>query len=967
LIKHTTCCLLSLACSIFLFLGPAVYGQDYAYIQYSTKDGLPSATVHGITQDHTGFLWFATEAGLSRFDGKTFRTYTIADGLPSSEVFFTLCDSRNRIWIGAFKNGLAYYYNGKIYNQDNDPLLRKIKMTSRMLGIAETPEGKLLIHVEHGVYVIPSLPGKDPVFIADDKPAWEKQPAVDFKQGTGLLPLWTLPRALRSNYSFDVNFNNVQHTAARDKQYALFNGHGFMITTVDTAKSDWIPFPDILVHRFYNDSVFIIGNISRGVKFYDFKKNRYIREYLPKRRVQAVFQDKDNNLWFSTKGAGVFRLSRHPFVNYTFGDQERPFAVYQIYPENGQICVVTEKGTYWKFKPLKQPVANEPLPFFYPVRDKVGIHRLKMQAGKLLHFYDAGFRTLVPVLKKGPDPTVKTIFYDRDTILLAASHGVFLYTAGKQQIIDTLFPSRATCALKIKDTVYIGSLEGLFSYYSGKLRYLGTESPSLSARISTIAPGADSMIWVGTYEKGVIGIKNGKVVAVLNKEHSGLSSNVCRCLFLNGNYLWIGTENGINKVDLSAQGPGAVKNYDMTDGLPSDNINAIYVEGSIVYTGSPEGITCFDESKVPVQGSCDILFTDITVGGKTVDPDTGLARTIKHEDNSIRFQYAGLSFVSAGNITYRYRLLGLSNQWHTTDQMYLDYPTLPSGHYKFQIVAINKFGNESALLERDFTIEPLLWERKGIQLLAGGVLMALTGLFFQLKIRSVRKKNKEQQLLQKRMAALEQKALRAQMNPHFIFNCLNSIQHYIVTNDAKGANFYLVKFSALVRSTLDHAAHMYITLSSELDYLSAYLDLEQMQASPAFNYTISLDQDISAEQIMVPNMLIQPFVENAVKHGVSRLAGEGLISVVFRKNNNDPKTMICSITDNGPGINNPGKHHNQARSHKGMAITRERIDILNQMLEEGEITLSIVNAFTNEGQDYGTKVILSIPVRYGSR
>ncbi len=129
------------------------------------------------------------------------------------------------------------------------------------------------------------------------------------------------------------------------------------------------------------------------------------------------------------------------------------------------------------------------------------------------------------------------------------------------------------------------------------------------------------------------------------------------------------------------------------------------------------------------------------------------------------------------------------------------------------------------------------------------------------------------------------------MNPHFIFNCLNSIQHFIVTNDAKGANFYLVKFAGLVRSTLEHAAHMYITLSSELDYLSGYLDLEQMQASPPFKYTLTIDPDIEAEHIMVPNMLIQPFVENAIKHGVSRLAGEGFISVVFSKNtegkNND--------------------------------------------------------------------------------
>lgn len=941
-----------------------LYGQEYSYIQYGTKDGLPGSTVHGISQDNDGFLWFATEAGLSRFDGKAFRNFTIADGLPSNEVFFTYCDSRNRIWIASFKNALCYYYKGKIYNHDNDPQLGRIREIGYIKGIAEMNDGRILLHASNGIYLLPRSPDTAPVFFAADPLQQTYYPFLNLKPGEGELPPVTRHAAMGTHAEIANRLADPFRTGTPAVYYAVGTRDTIWITTADKRIHHAIPIRDAIVRRFYNDSIFILGDSQQGVRFYDFKNRKYTRTYLPERRVQAVFEDKDKNLWFSTKGSGVFRLNRQPFVAYTFGSRERPFSVYQIYAEHNRICAVTEKGTYWSFARLDKSRANEPLAFSRPLRDNAGLHRLQARAGKLLHFFDVQLPYVVAPLKVPlPAPTVKTAFYFHDSLLIAAANGVFLYTVKHWKLVDTLLYSRSTCALKARDTIYIGSLEGLYIHSGGQLHYMGDQLPQLRSRISTIKAGSDDVTWIGTYESGVIGLRHGKIVKVLDEKSCGLSNNVCRSLFLDGRYLWVGTEYGVNKVDVGGARPTVVKKYDMTDGLQSNNINAIYTEGSIVYIGSPEGITCFDEDKTPVHGSCKVLFTDILVANRQVDIDTGLIRPIEHHSNSIRFEYAGLSFVSAGTVTYRYRLLGLSDRWRTTGQMYIDYPSLPSGKYTFQIRAINKLGDESALLEKSFTIAPLLWERKGIQLLIGGVLMGITGLFFQLKFRALRKKNKEQQELQKRMATLEQKALRAQMNPHFIFNCLNSIQHFIVTHDAKGANFYLVRFAGLVRSTLEHASDMYILLSSELEYLSAYLDLEQMQAAPAFRYSITVEPGIDAGSVMIPNMLVQPFVENAIKHGVSRMAGEGIITVTFSRHT-DAHTMCCVITDNGPGIPATGGSNHKAHHSRGIAISRERIEILNQVLETGSITLDIQSGFADATHAYGTKILLTIPLLY---
>ena len=235
------------------------------------------------------------------------------------------------------------------------------------------------------------------------------------------------------------------------------------------------------------------------------------------------------------------------------------------------------------------------------------------------------------------------------------------------------------------------------------------------------------------------------------------------------------------------------------------------------------------------RSGCRLQVTGITIAGKEWPADT-IDFTVPHTDNDILFGFVGISFKSAGEINYQYRLAGLDPGWRSTRETSLHYPSLPSGAYELQLFATNKFGVRSKPLHIRFVIDRLIWERLWFRILL--VLLLIGGVWAVLHFRvgRVRKKETEKTRVAARMSELEQMALRSQMNPHFIFNCLNSIQQYVMDKDAAGANEFITNFSRLVRQTLDISAKSRISLAEEIQYISTYLELEKTRYEDKFAY-----------------------------------------------------------------------------------------------------------------------------------
>lgn len=258
-------------------------------------------------------------------------------------------------------------------------------------------------------------------------------------------------------------------------------------------------------------------------------------------------------------------------------------------------------------------------------------------------------------------------------------------------------------------------------------------------------------------------------------------------------------------------------------------------------------------------------------------------------------------------------------------------------------------------------------QRTIIGISIAGLIVALGLLVFALRANRLQKKlfTREKEIqkkeLEQKMFELEQTALRAQMNPHFIFNSLNSVQRFVINNDAEGVNQYLTTFAQLIRQTLENSGKQLIPLKDELRYLETYLRLEQMRSNEKFRYTIKVDEDVDTQETFIPNMIIQPYLENSVIHGMAgKNKLEGLISLSVSKNGK----LTCVVEDNGKGIEKSKLL--QAETEKdhesmGTSITERRIAMFNSM-NPGKIELLVEEKPVQENSS-GTRVMIKFPLQ----
>jgi LytS/YehU family sensor histidine kinase len=336
---------------------------------------------------------------------------------------------------------------------------------------------------------------------------------------------------------------------------------------------------------------------------------------------------------------------------------------------------------------------------------------------------------------------------------------------------------------------------------------------------------------------------------------------------------------------------------------------------------------------------------------------------LRHRDNNIHFEYAGISLRSRGEMKYEFRLTGLDSVWKTTSENFLDYPTLPSGDYKLELRAINKFGVKSNLLTIPFSVEKLLTEETWFRLLMLFALLIALSALILLILRRTKKKEQERNEIRNRIAELEQLALKSQMNPHFIFNCLNSIQQFVLDKDVEGSNRFITGFSRLIRQTLDISAKREITLGEEITYLSTYLELERVRFEGKFNYEVCTGDGINKNDYYIPPMMLQPFAENSIRHGIRyRKDNNGKIVVRFEKSEME---LICTIQDNGIGR----KEALRLKSirpieyqSKGMSLIASRIEYFNR--DSGPpISLSVEDLYDEHQNSTGTRVVMRFPLQ----
>jgi hypothetical protein len=923
--------------------------QQYSYVQYNVKDGLAGSTVYDLCQDKEGFMWFATNAGISRFDGTHFRNFTLDDGLPSNEILRVFADSEGRVWMAPFKKTICYYYKGKIFTPENDSLLAKITLNDFVVNIVEDHTSSLLIQageniawlkktgenkfLPHNYYI------QNATSIGSDYPSntfFIARADTVYKFIDGKFSYWR-------TYSSKMNINYLHVFFPDGRKLTIERKIGTL-------------FPEIV------RSNLLFVNTENGSWEMDTLTNQYKYLHLEGKAITHTLIDNEHNTWFATLGHGVYKLVSKEFLNFSL-ERYRDHEVFSLEKWDNSIAAGTAFCSLHILRGLKeesiQLTSNQMADWGKKVRNRAYCMKTTM-SGDLI----VGLDGLLACISKDHKTTIKWLAaiksvdeVDSNVIIAGGKQGVLSIRKSDLQTIDTVWKERATAISYAANEYFIGTTDDLFVVQKDKsYQSLGKRIPALNSHISQIIDAGDSIIWVATYGKGVIGLKDKKLFVNLTTRN-GLGSNICRALFLQNNFLWIGTDKGLNKIDISDP-HYPVTHYTTADGLSSNVINAIHVDGNTVYTGSPAGITLFDEKKISKDSKSSLKILAVRIGNQSLPLDS--VYTISHKDNNIKLDYTCISYRSEGDILYKYRLKGLNNSWDSTRSTLLEYPSLPVGSFEFELIAVNKFGVHSNPVVIRFIIEPPFWKTLWFRVLILTVIVGAAWLFVWLLFDRFRRKEHEKTRIRQQLNELEQKALRAQMNPHFIFNCLSSIQSFIITKDFETTNSYLTEFARLIRQTLDNSEKTSISIENEIRYLSSYLEIEKMRYADSFDYSVIAGPEVKQDFTYIPNMILQPYVENCIRHGLRHKDSLGLIQVRFQQTE---KELVCEVQDNGIGRKKAGEFRSQIRieyQSRGMKLTEERINLLNRNQDE-KIRIEVIDLLHNDGEPAGTKVIIHFP------
>jgi len=344
-----------------------------------------------------------------------------------------------------------------------------------------------------------------------------------------------------------------------------------------------------------------------------------------------------------------------------------------------------------------------------------------------------------------------------------------------------------------------------------------------------------------------------------------------------------------------------------------------------------------------------------------MDSDKGILQ-LTHNHKLLEREFTGLHFAEQEGISYFYKMDGITKDWiELDDQRKVLFSGLPPGDYVFRAKAMS---GDQVWSEQDIVlrvhIQPPFYMTMWFRLMAIALLLILMYTIVKWRERSIKKKEKMELEVSRKIVELEKRALQAQMNPHFIYNSMNSIQQFMIIHDIEGAMKYLTKFSRILRTVLNISAQSRIPLSDEITLIKDYLELENMRFPNKFTYDINVSPDINIHTIEIPPFFIQPQVENAIRHGLLKKAAQGHLRIDISADENH---LHIIFEDNGIGreASRKSKHqHAPVNESKGLAIVEERLSHLRPA--NGFKPFKIIDLFDASGQPTGTRVEIVLPI-----
>ncbi|MBL7884059.1 MAG: histidine kinase [Bacteroidia bacterium] len=967
-----------------LFASNSSTAQTYFFKNYSVEDGLPFINVSAIFQDSKGNLWSGGYGGLSKFDGISFTNYTPKEGLLNHSVTTILEDNQKNIWIGTI-SGINKFDGKKFYSYTTKHGL----IGNQIKCALKDNQGNLWFGTNKGISKL-----TDGTFI-------------NFSTKDGLI---------NNDVNCIYQSKNNEIWIGTSNGISIFDGKKFI--TYNTSKG----FPANTINCITQDKngVLFIGTNNGLFEFIENKFKWYTTQNgIKENTIKTLVIDYKNNLWIGTD-KGITKKQNGSFTNYSIKRDQNSNLVSCLYCDfENNLWIGTYSGLFkYRGNPFVSYGIHDGLTnnFIYGItRDSKNNLWIGSQGGgvykyngdEFIQYNNSGLKI----------KTVSAIYeFSKNNLWLGTDIGLVYFDGNSfSQDNDStdVFKNTINCFYKdSKNNIWLGANQAIYKYDGKKFSSYKIQTRSDNYEVWTIVEDKNGNIWFGTYLGGLIkydgktfeecsekiGLENDSYLASLidnegiiywgaldgmwmynpNTEKTkpiqfnkanGMSSDLVYAMTFDKeqNNIWAGTNQGLNKINIKEYkhtGEKKIIQFGKLEGFSGVecNSNGTWVDndGSIWF-GTVYGLIKYDpseyienksESKISIN-SMRLFYNDTLL-------ENGVH--LHYNLNNITINYNGISLTNPSKVQYSYILEGFEKNWSPpTTTRFATFSNLPSGNYTFKVKSSNNEGvwnTEPATFK--FTVDQPFWKTKWFILLLSTFSIVLLILSIRFRINNIKNKEKKKTEINKKIAHLESQALRAQMNPHFIFNTLSSIQHYISNNDTDAALKYLSKFAKLMRKIMDNSKQQLISVAEEIDALNLYLELEVMRFDKKFAYNISIDVEIDSNYDRIPSMLIQPYVENAIIHGLLPKDGAGKISIDLKKQG---ETILCSIEDNGIGREKSKEYKkNRVQQHRsmGMSITQERLDILNSSLKSN-LNAEIIDLY-EDGKPSGTKVRLIIPL-----
>lgn len=922
------------------------------------EDQLPADTINAIHEDAAGDLWIGTERGVYIYNGRSFQLFS---HLSDQTITAVLSDGARNVWIGTGNKGL-YKYDGKT--------LTPFKTTFK--GILDNAINCLYLDSKANLWIgtptgVAKYSAKKFEFFTRERglPSDAVNAVAEDQAGN----LWLATQAGISRFDGKVftNYPEISDTA----QKAI---HAVM---TDDKNNIWCGSSAGVIK--YDGKTFQRYNLARGQA---------------DAAVVCSYKDAEGNLWFGTS-EGLNKLDSERFTLFSQNDQmgQRVYSIVEAI--SGNIMCGTSLGGTTVFDGKHYSLVNQHDGFtssivqcFYYSADSAlwigtlddGVYKFS-KSGTYHYTREEGF----------PINNVTGFVVDNDQNLWIASadSGVVVTSTANDSLRITrryttangLSSNRVTTLTYDGETIWLGTADaGVIRISSrGETDTFANAAAGLG-RTMIHCMITDSMrrVYVATSQGIRIFDKN--EVHHLTRTQ-GLSSNTIYSLVIDRQQnLWAGTKQGVDMIPLTGNiTPESIRHFGPDEGFKGAEVyrNSTCVDrkGNIWF-GTINGLVRYSPHddlhqaltpRVNITG-IRLFFDRIedTPYGDSISAwfPIPVALTLPYNQNNLTFSFAGAYYRNPGAVRYKWMLEGFSKDWSPAlaDQQAI-FSNLPPGDYTFKVIACNEnnlWNPEPATFR--FYITPPLWQRWWFRTISFAALVLVIWLIFYARLKQIQAKNRaiqERLEMEKSILELEQEAARLQMNPHFIFNCLNSIQGFISTNDPFKAKKYLAKFAKLMRLILENAREEFIPLQNEISMLENYLELEKLSTPQPFDFSITCDESIDPERVQIPPMMIQPFVENAIIHGLKKKDGQGSIAVHFRLNG---EVLMCTIRDNGIGRKQSAHINGETRGqHKSTAIpiTQKRLE---QYGSHRKVNAGVqITDLEENGRPLGTEVIVSTP------